>query len=139
MKKVFCCVFVFILAIIAGYFIGEAIAAQVTFEWNPAEGSNPSGYAIFQRSFQQSYGLPIWEGAETTATITVPDDKETAYVCRAYVFGSMDLEGNMPKIWSGDSNEVVFTPTNPDPPAPPQNFIQRLIQAILNWFNGLFG
>jgi hypothetical protein len=136
--KVFICT-IFTLAMM----IGVAMAASVTLEWDP-NSPDPDGYAIFQRDHSAGYvyNNPVWQGQETTCTLTVPDDRQTAFVARAFVVDSVTgIDGTVTTNtqWSGDSNEVVFTPAASTPPAPPSNLLLRLLQAIVDWWNGLFG
>jgi hypothetical protein len=83
-------------------------AANVCFEWDASEGSDLAGYRIYQRGYLSDvydYAAPVWEGTETTCTISV-QGHPYYYVARAYnVFGEE----------SADSNEVIYT----QPPASP--------------------
>ena len=130
--------FLFFLIILA--LIPFAQAAEVTLAWNASITPEVQGYAIFSRDYTKPYNYdqPAWEGAQLTCTLTVRDDRQTAFVARAFVWGPYDLQGNRIKIWSDDSNEVVFTPAI-QKPAPPRNFMQRILQAILDFFGGLSG
>lgn len=131
MKKLFISILIMLIPAIA-------LASQITLEWDSVD--NASGYGLFQRSFQHpyDYGNPVWEGTATTAILTVPDDIETAFVCRAFAYGPIDLSGNTTKSWSADSNEVSYMPDTVTPEAP-KNLIQRIVQAILNLFQRYWG
>lgn len=119
-----------VLAII--FMASTSYAAQVTMAW---DHPGADGYAIFQRHHTQpAYGDPLWEGPEKTCTVTVPDDRESAYVARAFVYGVADLEGNVSKIWSGDSNEIVYVPPAPPQPESPTDLVIQALQALINWF-----
>ena len=110
------------------------LAADVTLAWD-ANDPAPTGYAIFQRDFASGgydYANPIWptDGAdhqETTCTITVPDDVESAFVSRAYVKQTL-LDGTVQTDWSGDSTEVTHLPDIT--PAAPQGLILQALQAM---------
>ena len=104
-------------------------AADVNLTWNHP---GATGYGIFSRDYQNPvYGdVPVWDGSTLSATVSVPDDRYTAFVARAYEWGPYDLEGNRNKVWSGDSNEVVYQPSV-TPPEPPGNFIIQAIAAVL--------
>lgn len=99
-------------------FAGGVMAAQVTLQWDPASGPEPSGYALFERNYLSGglydYESPIWptdgiDHTETETTIAVADNVEHAFILRAYLKQTA-LDGSVSLNWSGDSNEVIFTP-----------------------------
>lgn len=118
----------------------SSYAATITLEWDASVSPDVAGYAIFDRNFQKpyAYDAPLWEGPGLTCTVTAPDDRQSAYVARAFAWGPYDLQGNRTKIWSGDSNEVTFTPAVKKPD-PPRNLVIRILQAIGRFFKGLVG
>lgn len=92
-----------------------AHAAEVTLAWD-ANDPAPTGYAIFERNnaYGYNYEIPIWptdgqDHTDTTATIQATDDREHAFVCRAYV-SKTALDGSTVIEWSKDSNEITFMP-----------------------------
>ena len=120
-----------------------AFAGQVTLAWDP-NNPEPTGYALFERNSATGaydYANPIWptDGAdhpETTATITVADGMEHAFVVRAYqkVTG---LDGTEQTVWSGDSNEVTFV--SQPPVGDPQNLIIQAVQYLSRAIDALSG
>jgi hypothetical protein len=121
-------------------FIVPCYAADVELAWDASISPDVAGYAVFSCDYQHGYGSAICEVPGLTCEVTVPDDRQTAFVARAYKWGPYDLDGNRVQIWSGDSNEVVFVPSV-TPPQPPQNIIIRILVAILDFFvqsSGLF-
>ncbi len=82
-----------------------ANAGQVTLAWD-ANDPAPTGYRIYQRTGQIYGPDPVWEGTDTTCTISVPDGVEVAFVARAYVVGT--ITGQVYE--SENSNEVILTP-----------------------------
>jgi len=127
MKKHLILIFGILFAVI---FTAMSLRADdVTLAWNHP---GADGYGVFNRDYlAPSYGdVPLWEGPELTATVTVPEDRHTAFVARAFEWGPYDLEGNRTKHWSGNSNEVVYEPAPPPTPEPPSNFLIQAIVAI---------
>jgi opacity protein-like surface antigen len=121
MKKMFLLACIAILVLCAA----SAHAAQVTLAWD-ANTPTPTGYQLFQRlaGAQYDYSSPIWQGAQTTCTVTVPDGAESFFVVRAYVASGSKTET------SGDSNEVSALTK----PTAPKNL---LLQAIDQLISGL--
>ncbi len=86
----------------------SAMAASVTLEWDP-NSQTIDGYRIYQRNEGQRYDYdsPIWEGKETTSTVSNLKNGTIFYfVVRAY---KDNLE-------SPDSNEVRFDAPTLSPP-----------------------
>ena len=82
-----------------------AIAADITLAWD-ANTDPVDGYRVFcrEQSEEYNYFQPDWDGSSTTCTIYGLDDYTTyCFVVRAY-----NDSGE-----SGDSNEVVYTPSLP--------------------------
>lgn len=128
MKRTFLALFLMLFLAVA------ANAATITFAWD-ANSPDPTGYALFHRSqvtgATYDYDNAVWptDGAhhtETTATITVPNGYENAFVVRAYV-ESTALDGTVKRTWSDDSNEVLFTSIHT--PESPKNLI---LQSIID-------
>jgi hypothetical protein len=128
----------FVIALLL--FVGPAMAASVTLAWDASPTPGVSGYAIFDRNYQKPYNYttPSWTGPSLTGNVTVPDDRVSAFVARAFVYGPYDLAGVRTITWSDNSNEVTWTPTvvKPDPP---RNLIVRILVAIGKFFGRLFG
>ena len=120
MKTYFVSLLIFIMLL----FTVTVEAADVTLAWdanNPSE--NVTGYRIFARtSADYDYTSPIWQGNTTTATIQV--DSQTAFVVRAYRIENITGDATE----SVDSNEVIWTPPNPE--SPTNLFIQAIDQLI---------
>lgn len=74
-------------------------AADVTVTWDHND-PRPEGYRIFTREADvpYNYDVPIWQGPENIATVTVDDNTVWYFVVRAY---EGDLE-------SADSEEVSY-------------------------------
>ena len=125
MKKVFLALAIILMT------TAFASAAEVTLEWDPNNPA-PAGYRLYARQgATYDYQTPIWQGQEITATVTVPDDSQTAFVVRAYIVGNIDSS----IIESDDSNEVIFTPDTMKPPSPNGlllKVIENLTKAIEN-------
>lgn len=110
-----------------------AQAIDFGLEWDHPGGVD--GYSIHYKDFQKPYGnpetdVPLWVGPELTCNVTVPDDRLTAVVARAWVWGLYDLQGNRMKVYSDPTNEVVLTPPLPEKPPAPGNLFIRVIVAI---------
>lgn len=133
MKKLFL-VFTLLLA-------SSSFAADVTLVWDASPSQQVDGYMLFDRNFQKPYDYnnPSWTGTGITATVTVPDDRQSAFVARAFVWGVYDLNGVRQKNQSDNSNEVTFTPTAKPKPAPPRNIIIKIPVVIGKILRGLFG
>lgn len=103
-----------------------AVAEDVTLTWNHSGGAD--GFGLFDRNFEKPYNYdsPSWIGNNMEGTVTLPDDRESAVVARAFI-DIYDLDGNLKPSWSDNSNEVVFTPK---PPAPQNLFAQILIAMV---------
>jgi hypothetical protein len=113
------------------------MAANVNLAWDASSSPDVAGYAIFARDYTHGYtATPAWEGVGLTCTVAVPDDRQTAFVAKAWAWGPYDLNGNREKIWSGPSNEVVYVPSVTQPPPPPANFLQKLLSAVIDFFDG---
>jgi len=112
--------------------IGQA--ATINLQWD-ASVSQVDGYAVYDKNYQKpyNYAAPIWTGSGLTCSVTVPDDRMSAFVARAYKYGPYDLQGNRTTEWSGNSNEVQWAPTV-TPPEPPRNFAIRILTALLRLF-----
>jgi opacity protein-like surface antigen len=114
-----------------------AEAATVELAWNASVSDNVAGYAVFSRDYTHAYDTALWQGSEPTCTVDVPGDRQTAFVARAFAYGPYDLEGNRTVLWSGNSNEVIYTPTV-SPPQPPRNIVVRILVAIAHFLGRLF-
>lgn len=121
-----------------------AVAGQVTLAWD-ANDPVPTGYALFARWSENGnpavydYTTPIWptemvHHTETTCTVTVPDNCEVAFVVRAYKLVTA-LDGTTDILWSGDSNEVVYT--DAVTPANPSGLIAQAVQQVGELLNTL--
>lgn len=109
---------------------GIATAAQVTLQWD-ANVPTPTGYRVFMRTgAEYDFSNPAWQGTETTCTVTVPDGLEAAFVARAYLPGNISGK----EIESGNSNEVVFTPSAPEPP---KTLIIKALENIQSNIKGI--
>jgi hypothetical protein len=73
---------------------------------------------MFERNYASgglyNYENPIWptdglDHTETSVTINVSDNLQHAFVLRAYIKKTL-LDGSVQMDWSGDSNEILFTP-----------------------------
>ena len=87
----------------------------VTLAWDANSEADLAGYRIFYKPYGATgfdYGSPVWEGVETTCTVTVGGDGE--FVARAF-----DEAGNE----SVDSDVVVLD-------GPPGKVRNLLIQAV---------
>jgi hypothetical protein len=112
MKCLSITVLAMILSIFAfGYFVARAFqvqAAEVTLAWDANSEPDLAGYRIFYHPVSGSYDYanPIWEGTETTCTVSVEADGY--FVARAF-----DTSG----LESTNSNEVfegaITPPQNP--------------------------
>ena len=119
-----------------------AIADEVSLAWDPSTSTGVEGYKLYSRDYTHGYNTAIWTGTADlrTCTVTVPGDRETAFVLTA--FGTItitDLDGNttVEEAESGYSNEVVYRPTIVPPEPPSLNWAQKVIAAIVNFFDGL--
>jgi hypothetical protein len=114
----------------------SAQAAQVTLAWD-ASATPGVQYALFTKDglTPYNYDAPIWSGSELTATVNVPDGRETAFVCRAWI-EIIAIDGSKTILWSGNSNEEMYTPKKPEPP---KSLIIRVLTALLRIISfGLF-
>lgn len=91
-------IFLLLLATTAG-------AADVTLTWDHNDPL-PEGYRIFCREegYSYNYDIPIWQGPENIATVTVDDGTTWYFVVRAY-------EGDLESV----DSEEVFWPPDPGP------------------------
>jgi hypothetical protein len=114
-------------------------AAEISLAWDSST-STVDGYGIFHKDFQHpyDYNTPLWTGTGLSCTVTVASDRQTAFVARAFAYGPYDLQGNRTQEWSMDSNEVIAIPIVTKP-APPRNFVIKILQAIAHFFGRLFG
>jgi len=105
-----------------------AYATTVELQWDANPPANKvQGYAIFDKANE---GAPLWSGNALTCIVTVPDNVATTMFARAWNY-SLDQTVQ----WSGNSNEVTYTPVIA-PPAPPQNL--TIIQRIVLWLKERF-
>jgi hypothetical protein len=111
------------------------IATDVNLAWDASTSADVQGYALFNKDYQKAYNYddPIWQGSVLNVMISVASDRQTAFVARAWKWGPYDLQGNRMKVWSLDSNEVIFTPAVTKP-EPPKNLLHRIIAAVLGFF-----
>jgi hypothetical protein len=115
--------------------VGQAFAADVTFEWDSNTESDISHYNCYRSDDGQATWskvnvdpiLHTGAGTETWTELGVPDGIYHWYGT------AVDTEDNE----SGPSNIVTAT-IDTAAPAPPQNFIIALIQKIIAWIKGLF-
>ena len=109
-------------------FVTPCIAADVQLAWD-ANDPAPTGYAVFVRPIAGAYDyndMAYDVGPALTVTIPALTEGQTyAFVARAYVEYT-DATGNPARNWSGDSNEIVYTPTE----APQQIVIPQRINGI---------
>ena len=119
-------------------FCPALMATDVKLAWEDNSGQVVDGYAIFNRDYQKPYSTPLCTTVEHGCTVTVSNDRQTAFVARCFVYGPYDLQGNRSVEWSNDSNEVVWTPPVVKP-SPPRNLAIRILVAIGRFFKGLFG
>ena len=116
MKKLLRALILFIIAVRCLFYVSNAMAMDVSFQWNANTEKDLAGYRIFMRQIPAAYNFtaPNWEGAETTASLTgLSDTEDYFFVVRAY-----DIWGNE----SGNSNEVrLYRGQVPDtvPPGQP--------------------
>ncbi len=89
----------------------SAHSAQVTLTWEQGPGLAPAGYAVFVRQDGQSYDYSdaVWEGTETSCTISGLEDGTVYY----FVARAFDLYGDQTE----NSNEVCYTQQIQEPPA----------------------
>lgn len=121
------------LFLMIGHLWALAYGAEVTLTWD-ANTDTITGYRIYDRTgTSYDYDSPLWDGAETTVTVTVDGGVETAFVVRAY--RTLELSGG--ELESADSNEVVYTPAGLAPESP-QNVIIQKIVAAWKWIKNHF-
>jgi hypothetical protein len=122
-------------------FCSSLMAAEVSLAWDASLSSQVDGYMLFDRNFQKPYDFdnPSWTGTALEGKVIVADDRQSAFVARAFVWGVYDLNGVRLKNPSDNSNEVVFTPTAKPKPQAPRNLAIRILVAIGKFFKGLFG
>jgi chitinase len=117
-----------VMLLILTLFAGAALAADVQLAWD-ANDPAPTGYAVFVRPIAGAYDyndMAYDVGPALTVTIPALTEGQTyAFVARAYVEYT-DATGNPARNWSGDSNEIVYTPTE----APQQIVIPQRINGI---------
>ena len=116
------------MLLILTLFAGAALAADVQLAWD-ANDPAPTGYAVFVRPIAGVYDyndMAYDVGSALTVTIPALTEGQTyAFVARAYVEYT-DAAGDTVRNWSGDSNEVVYTPSE----APQQIVIPQRIKGI---------
>jgi hypothetical protein len=93
-----------IICLILSLFLlsNHAIAAEVTLTWNPNTDPDLLGYKVFSRTDDQNYDYnnPLWQGTESTCTISgLNEDTTNYFVVRAY-----NISGDE----SSNSNEVQY-------------------------------
>ena len=108
-----------------------AVCADVTLQWDASPTPGVAGYEVYTMNFQQPYNFsnPACDVTGLSCVITVPDDRHTEFVARAYVWGPFDLQGNRTKIFSDNSNTDEYVPPGPTKPEPP--LIVQIIAAIV--------
>jgi hypothetical protein len=128
-NSLFVCAILLLLAM-------PSIAANVSLEWDASVTPEVQGYAVFIRDYTHGYNYdsPGCSVSVLTCTIVVPDDRQTAFVARAWMWGPYDLSGNRTKLWSDNSNEVVYIPSVP-PPSPPGGLLWKILVAVLDFFD----
>lgn len=98
-----------------GLVANSTTAAEVTLAWESVRAPDAVRYRIYHRQADGRYAYlePVWEGSETSCTLTGLDDGVSHY----FVGRSLDAWGNQ----SVDSSEIVFhAPTlENETPAPP--------------------
>jgi hypothetical protein len=111
----------------------SAMAVEVPLQWD-ASSDTVEGYAVFNRDFQnKAYGAPLCTTVELGCTVTVLNDRQTAFVVRAFIYGPYDLDGNRTTEWSVNSNEIIYSPPVVKP-NPPRNLLVQIIVAVLDFF-----
>ena len=109
-----------------------AYATTVELQWDANPPANKvQGYAIFDKANE---GAPLWSGNALTCIVTVPDDRTTTMFARAWNWSNIDPDTRVVQ-WSGNSNEVTYTPVIA-PPEPPKNL--TIIQRIVLWLKDRF-
>jgi len=104
----------FTISFLFFFVFNSSAATQVSLQWDPNTEADLAGYRIFSREQSQSYdyGVPAWEGTDTSCTIYIPDETKTyCFVARA--FDTTGLE-------SQNSAEICQSPaaiTNQPPTA----------------------
>jgi hypothetical protein len=149
MKILLSCMIVLLL-------ISSAYAKDVSLAWEASDSAGVAGYAILAKDFSKAYPIDpqisvpsgqniltvlraqwtaaawIGDAAARSCTVTVPADREVAFVAIAFGSGSYDLNGNTTIIFSGHSNEVK-SPGSSIPINPPKN-----VSIIATILAGLF-
>ena len=113
---------------------------ELTLEWDASPSTGVEGYEVYSRDYTGGYNYdnPICGTPSLSCTVSVPSDRQIAFVARAFGYGPYDLDGNRLTLWSGNSNEVIYTPTA-TPPEPPRSLIARILAAMLGFFERLLG
>jgi len=108
-------ILLFAICILTFAMVSPALAATLTFQWDPNTEPDLAGYRLYQSSApgQYQFGAP-WAVAEIpagTQTVTVPNVPELLFY---WVLTAFDTNGNE----SGPSNEVATAPFMGAPNAP---------------------
>jgi hypothetical protein len=94
------------LAIVSFFYTVQALAGEVTLEWDANIESNLGGYRLYYGQTSRNYAIDVDVGNETSYTVTGLQDGETYYFAvQAYTIGGV--------ISSGFSNEVSKTIVSP--------------------------
>lgn len=126
MKKLLRALVLFIIAVSCLFYVSNAMAMDVIFQWNANTETDLAGYRVFMREMPAAYNFitPAWEGAETTANLTgLSDTEDYFFVIRAY-----DVWGNE----SGNSNEVRLYRGNVPDTIPPGNPAGIIITIVIS-------
>lgn len=117
-------------------FTTSAFSSAVTLTWDASLSPHVDGYEIYSKDFERPYDYddPMCVTEELGCTVTVLDDRQTAFVARAFKFGPYDLNGNRIVVYSGISNQAVHVPFSPEPPTPPRSLATKILQALLDFF-----
>jgi hypothetical protein len=139
---------IIILAIMACAFTAQAATVELNFGWDRNTETDLAGYRLYYSATAGQYvkgtgsanllkvvpALNPVSGSNHPNTVlqsmTGTDGQRVFFVLTAY-----DASGNE----SGFSNEVNYTFPDTTAPQPPKGFLvtlQRIIQAVLNWFRG---
>jgi hypothetical protein len=90
------------LAIVSFFYTVQALAGEVTLEWDANIESNLGGYRLYYGQTSRNYAIDVDVGNQTSYAVTGLQDGETYYFAvQAYAIGG--------QISSGFSNEVSTT------------------------------
>ena len=128
---------IFFVAIVLFLMVGYVQAEDIELAWDSSVSAGVEGYTVYRKDFSVAYDYnsPACSTSGLSCTITVPDDRQSAFVARAWGYGPYDLEGNRTVIWSGNSNEAIHI-SDVQVPEPPRSLLFRILTAILNFFRG---